>query len=117
MSAKGFENEFVYQFFDTSIYSSCPSDPDSTEFEPCSQFLSDTSYKFIASSAPVSRRTRRVNLVKTNKIYAFNSDSPVSVAQALRRENADEFMSSLDDEIERLLKMGSYDVFWAISIQ
>ena len=99
-------------FFDTSIYSSCPLDPDSTEFEPCSQFLSDTSYKFVEKLAPVSCKTRRVNMVKTNKIYAFNPDSPVSVAQALHHDNANEFMSSLDDEIERLLRMGSYDAFF-----
>ena len=51
-------------------------------------------------------------MVKTNKVYAFNADSPVSVAQALRHENANEFMSSLDDEMERLLRMGSYDAFF-----
>ena len=84
MSAKGFEDEFVYQFFDTSIYSSCPLDPDSTEFEPCSQFLSDTSYKFLNPSTRISRKTRRVNMVKTNKTYAFHVDSPVSVDQALQ---------------------------------
>jgi hypothetical protein len=83
MSAKGFENEFVFQFFDTSLYSICPLDPDSTEFEPCSQFLSDLSYTFIASSVPISRKTRRVNMVKTNKTYAFHANSPVSVAQSL----------------------------------
>ena len=47
MSAAGFETEFVYQFYDTSLYSSCPLDPDSTEFEPCYRFLADLSYKFI----------------------------------------------------------------------
>jgi hypothetical protein len=51
-------------------------------------------------------------MVKTNKDYAFNADSPVSVAQALRHEHANEFMSSLDDEMERLLRMGSYDAFF-----
>ena len=112
MSAKGFEDEFVYQFFDTSIYSSCPLDPDSTEFEPCSQFLSDTSYKFQKASNRISRKTRRVNIVKTNKTYAFHVDSPVSVDQALRHDHADYFMSALDDEMARLLKMGSYDVFF-----
>ena len=112
MSAKGFEDDFVYQFFDTSIYSSCPLDPDSTEFEPCSQFLSDTSYKFLNPSTRISRKSRRVNMVRTNKTYAFNVDSPVSVDQALRHDHADYFMSALDDEMERLLKMGSYDAFF-----
>ena len=50
-------------------------------------------------------------MVKTNKDYAFHADSPVSVAQALRHEHATEFMSSLDDEMDRLLRMGSYDAF------
>ena len=65
MSAAGFENEFVYQFYDTSLYSSCPLDPDSTEFEPRSQFLADLSYKFIDTPTRISRKTRRVNMVKT----------------------------------------------------
>jgi hypothetical protein len=104
MSATGFENEFVYQFYDTSLYSSCPLDPDSTEFEPCSQFLSDLSYKFIDTPTRISRKTRRVNMVKTNKNYRFDVNSPVSVEQALRHEHADYFMQSLDDEMERLLK-------------
>jgi hypothetical protein len=51
-------------------------------------------------------------MVKTNKTYRFDVNSPVSVEQALRHEHADYFMSSLDDEMERLLKMGSYEAFF-----
>jgi hypothetical protein len=51
-------------------------------------------------------------MVKTNKNYRFDVNSPVSVEQALRHEHADHFMSSLDDEMERLLKIRSYDAFF-----
>ena len=51
-------------------------------------------------------------MVTTNKTYASHVDSPVSVEQALRRDHAEYFMSALDDEMERLLKMGSYDAFF-----
>jgi hypothetical protein len=83
MSAAGFENEFVYQFYDTSLYSSCPLDPDSTEFEPCSQFLADLSYKFIDTPTRISRKTRRVKMVKTNKTYRFNVNSPALASNKL----------------------------------
>jgi hypothetical protein len=80
MSAAHFENEYVYQFYDTAMYSTCPIDPDSCEFEPCDLFLQYSSYTFLESPTTVSRKTRRVNMVKTNKTYAFHGDSPVSVA-------------------------------------
>jgi hypothetical protein len=70
MSATNFETGFVYQFFDTSIYSSSPVDPDSCEFEPSSQFLMDSSYKFIDTPVtPSSRKTRRVNMFQTKKNF------------------------------------------------
>ena len=50
--------------------------------------------------------------MKTNKTYRFDVNSPISVEQALRHEHEDYFMQLLDDEMERLLKVGSYDSFF-----
>ena len=50
-------------------------------------------------------------MIQTRKSYDFNGDAPVSVAQVLRSEHADNFMAALNLEIERLLSMGTYEEF------
>ena len=118
MTSENFEAEYVFQFYDTARYDACPVDPDQTEFEPCNQLLADTSYVFPSSAqtrsrapTPISRRTRRLNMLKTAKTYTYDPDKPVTIAQALRSPHAAEFWQALLTEIERLIAMGTFEAY------
>ena len=74
-----------YQFYDTAMYSSPPSDPSHYEYEPISQFFLGPNYSLNNTNNLPTRpspRIRRLNILRAKRDAAI-SDAPMSIAQAL----------------------------------
>ena len=97
----------------TSLYTQPPASASPYEYEPIEQFFLGKNYKLNNNNNSPTRspaRVRRVNMLMENR-HANITDSPMSVAQALRHEHADAFMPEFAEEIAYLKTMQTFIEF------
>ena len=87
-----------------------PKDDDLYEYEPITEFFSDSNYLIKnPHNFPIrpSNKIRIINMLKA-KIDVNLSDSSMSIKQALRNKYASEFMTAFGEEINSLIDMKTF---------
>jgi len=98
----------TYKYYDTSVFSSPPSNDDMYEYEGVDFLLADTQYEF--TTKKIQFLQRRINQLKTKKKYVLPT-IPLSVRQAREHKYAAGFMAALNDELSSLRTMSTFKEF------